>query len=132
MTRKWRTYLIYHIYEGLGVVLTVKATDNITLVPAREGGIDQEGECVKIKRASDQSSKSWGVEVETDGPGSSQHLVPNRRRQGGGIPVSDAEVAASCGPTGTKLGARSPTRRFPSRGEFELVIIPVIRWISDL
>ena len=53
MANKRRTCLVYHIYEGLGFVPTVKATYDITLVPTREGGIDQEGELRWIERASD-------------------------------------------------------------------------------
>ena len=52
------TCLIYDVNEDLGIILTVKATDDVTLILTREDDVDQEGELVLIERASDQEPKS--------------------------------------------------------------------------
>jgi len=57
MTTGCRTYLVYRVDKGLGVIPTTKAADNVTHVPAREDRINQEGELTWTERPSDQKSK---------------------------------------------------------------------------
>ena len=52
------TCLIYDVNEDLSIILTAKATDDVTLILTREDDVDQEGELVLIERASDQEPKS--------------------------------------------------------------------------
>jgi len=57
MMNECRTYLVYHIDKGLGVIPIVKEVDDIPLVPTREDSIYQEREVRGAERAFDQKSK---------------------------------------------------------------------------
>ena len=60
---EYRTHLVYHIDKGLGVVPT-EATDNIMPILTREDSLNQEGELIRIERASNQKPQGCRVEVE--------------------------------------------------------------------
>ena len=63
MMRKYRTCLIHHIDEGLRVVLK-EVADCIARILTREDLLNQGGEFMWRKRASDQAFTGWSVEVE--------------------------------------------------------------------
>ena len=75
MACKCRTDLIYHVDEGLGLVPTTNAADDVRLVPIREDSIYQGGEIRLTKCTSDQKSKGWSVKVGRDELGSNQRSV---------------------------------------------------------
>ena len=60
-----KTCLIHHINKYLCVV-PKEATDRVIRVITRENGLDQGGEFMQSKRASDQTSTGWSVKVEKE------------------------------------------------------------------
>jgi len=59
---QYGTCLVYHVDKGLCVV-PKEGTDRVTLVLTREDRLDQGGEFVQGKCASDQTSTGWSIKV---------------------------------------------------------------------
>jgi hypothetical protein len=63
---EWRTCLIHHVTECLGVIPT-EATDRITFVLTRKDRLNQRRKLVRSKRALDQTLTGWSVGVDKKG-----------------------------------------------------------------
>jgi len=90
--KECRTYLIYHVDEGLDVVPT-KGTDHITFILAREDCLNQEWELAQDERTLDQAFQGWNVEGEKEGPVRDQLMFRTRSAdEDGGLDHTEASV----------------------------------------
>ena len=65
ITHEYRTYLIYHVDESLGVV-PMEALEDVPLILIREDSFNQERKFILIKFAFDQKSEGCRIEVEKE------------------------------------------------------------------
>jgi len=86
-----RTCLIHHIDKGLHIV-PKKATDRVALILTREDQVDQGGEFIQCKSASDQTPAGWNNEVGKVGEINIPHKIGEGRVED--TPLSDVEVVA--------------------------------------
>ena len=60
-----RTCLVYHVYEGLGIVPT-ETTDQVAFTRTGEDHLNQRTKFVRGKFVLDQTLTGWNVEVEKE------------------------------------------------------------------
>ena len=131
---EFKTYLVYHVDEHLRVVFN-EAADCIARILTREDLLNQGGELIRSKRASNQPFTSWSVDVDKKKvPGASVLCTrAGSCTKAEDVPLLDPEtLLVNWGPTGAKWGMHLPTPKFSSRGELGALRTLSISWISSL